>query len=123
MRLYTLSTLYNAIIRTSHIPSQWKLARIIMIPKSIKPPNKVTSYRLISLLTIMSKLFEKLLLVRMKTLVSADKLIPDHQFGFRNNHLTIEAVTRVYTVILSSIGEKKYCFADFLEIQQAFGKV
>ena len=71
----------------------------------------------------MSKLFEKLLLVRLKTPVSEDKLILDHQFGFRNNHSTIEQVNRVYDVISNSIEEKKYCSAAFLDIQQAFDKV
>ena len=73
----------------------------------------------------MSKLFEKLLLVRLKTPVSEDKFIriPDHQFGFRNNHLTIEQVNRVYKVISNSIEEKKYCSAAFLDIRQAFDKV
>ena len=94
-----------------------------MIPESDKPPNQVTSYQPLSLLPIMSKLFEKLLLVRLKTPVSEDKLIPDYQFGFRNNHLTTEKVTRVYNVIPNSIEEKKYCCAAFLDIQQAFAKV
>ena len=67
----------------------------------------------------MSKLFEKLPLVRLKTPVSEDKLIPDHQFGFRNNHSTIEQGNRVYNVISNSIEENKYCSAAFLDIQQS----
>ena len=90
-----ITILFNAIVRTSHIPSQWKVAQIIMISKSGKPPNGVTSYWPISLLPIMTKLFEKLLLVRLKTPVSEDKLIPDHWFGFRNNHSTKEQVNKV----------------------------
>ena len=94
-----------------------------MLPKSGKPPNEVTSYRTISLLPIISKLFEKLLLVRLKTPVTEYKLIPDHQFGFRNNHSTIEQVNRVYSVISYLIQTKKYCSAAFLDFQQAFDKV
>ena len=94
-----------------------------MIPKPGKPPNEVTSYRPISLLPIVSKLFEKLLPVRLQTPVSEDKLIPDHQFGFRNNHSIIERVNRVYNVISNSIEENKYCSAAFLDTQQAFDKV
>ena len=118
-----IKALFNAIIRTSHIPGQWKLAQTIMIPKSGKPPNEVTSYSLISLLPIMSKLFEKLRLVQLKTPVSEDKLIHDHQFSFRNNHSTIEQLNRVYNVNSNSIEKKKYCSAAFLDIQQAFDNV
>ena len=64
-----------------------------------------------------------LVLVRLKTPVSENKLIPDHQFGFKNNHSTIEQVYNVYNVISNSIEEKKYCSAAFIDIQQAFDKV
>jgi hypothetical protein len=41
------------------IPRIWKIAEVLMILNPGKPPNKVDSYRPISLLPIMSKLFEK----------------------------------------------------------------
>jgi hypothetical protein len=48
---------------------QWKVAEIIMIQKPGKPPNEKTSYRPISLLPIVSKIFEKLLLRRLKPII------------------------------------------------------
>ena len=110
-----ITTLCNAIIHTSHLPNQWKVARIIIIPKSGKPPNEVTSYGPISLLPIMSKLFAKLLVVQLKTPVSENKLLPDYQLGFRNNHTAIEQVNKLCNVILNSIEEKKYCSSAFLQ--------
>lgn len=105
--LVFITTLFNAILRISHIPNQWKVAQIIMIPKPGKPPNELTSYRPINLLPIISKLFEKLLLARMKSPITDDKLIPDHQFGFRNGHSTVEQTNRVFNVISNAIQEKK----------------
>jgi hypothetical protein len=64
------------------IPRIWKIAEVLMILKPGKPPNKVDSYRPISLLPIMSILFEKLLLIRLKSVITEKNLIPDHQFGF-----------------------------------------
>lgn len=121
--LVFLTNLFNAIIRLSHIPSQWKVAQIVMIPKPGKPPNSVTSYRPISLLPIMAKLFEKLLLKRMKNTITAQGTIPAHQFGFRPQHSTVEQVNRVYNVIANALEEKQYCSAVFLDIEQAFDKV
>jgi hypothetical protein len=57
-----LATLFNASIRLKHVPDAWKIAEIIMIPKPGKNLSKVESHRPISLLPIMSKLFEKLIL-------------------------------------------------------------
>ncbi|KAK2577815.1 hypothetical protein KPH14_012697 [Odynerus spinipes] len=77
-----------------------------MIPKPGKPPNELTSYRLISLLPIISKLFEKLLLTRIRTPIIDDKVIPDHQFGFRNGHSTVEQTNRVFNAISNAIETK-----------------
>jgi len=88
-----------------------------------KNPENVKSYRPISLLPILSKVFEKLLLFRLKPIIERKELIPNHQFGFRNQHATIEQAHRVYNKILASLEEKKYCSGVFLDITQAFDKV
>lgn len=49
--------------------------------------------------------------------------IPDFQFGFRNNHSTIDQVHRITTVIEQALEEKKYCPAVFLDVSQAFDRV
>ena len=61
-------------------------------------------------------------IVWLETPVNKDKLIPDHQFGFRNIYSTIDQVDRVYNAISNSIEIKKYCLAAFLDIQQAINK-
>ncbi len=113
--------LFNACLRLQHIPSTFKTAQIIMLPKPNKNAHEVTSYRPISLLPVLSKLFEKLLLKRIKPLI--EKQLPDFQFGFRNQHSTIEQVQRVVTAIEQALEEKKYCTAVFLDVQQAFDRV
>lgn len=51
------------------------------------------------------------------------KIIPGHQFGFRNSHATIEQVNRVTTGIKNAFEKRSYCSAIFLDIAQAFDKV
>jgi hypothetical protein len=53
-----LTHLINAVFCLKHVPDAWKMTEVIMIPKQGKPPNEVTTYRPISLLPIISKLFE-----------------------------------------------------------------
>jgi hypothetical protein len=48
------------------------------------------SYRPISLLSSVSKVFENVLLKRLLPIVENNRLIPSHQFGFRQRHSTIE---------------------------------
>jgi hypothetical protein len=45
-----------------HFPAEWKVAQIILIVKPEKSSKELTYYRPISLLPIVSKVFEKLLL-------------------------------------------------------------
>lgn len=118
-----LTSLYNSILRVQYFPMAWKVSHIIMIHKMGKPPNEVSSYRPISLLPILSKVFEKLLKGRLVPILNDEKIIPDHQFGFRRNHGTVEQVHRVCEKIRKSLEEKLYCSSAFLDIQQAFDKV
>lgn len=118
-----LTTLFNGILRVGHYPSIWKTSQIIMVHKEGKPANEVGSYRPISLLPVISKLFEKVLLSRMLQTLTEKSVIPDHQFGFRQEHGTVEQVHRVVDQIRKSLELKEYCSAAFLDIQQAFDKV
>jgi hypothetical protein len=58
--LRLLIIIYNAILRLSYCPAQWKVAQIILVPKPGKNLEDVTSYRPISLLPVAAKVFEKL---------------------------------------------------------------
>ena len=118
-----LTHLFNSALRLKHFPECWKKAEIIMIPKPGKPLNEVTSYRPISLLPIISKVFEKLLVKRLKVIINKNKLIPSHQFGFREQHSTIDQVHRVTDTIEKALEAKKVCSAVFLDVAQAFDKV
>lgn len=117
-----LTKLYNAIQRCGFYP-QWKVAVIIIIQKPGKPPEDVKSYRTISLLPVISKVFEKLLLLRLLPVIDKYNLIPTHQFGFRHKHSTLVQAHRIVAEINRTFEDKKYCSAIFLDVSQAFDKV
>jgi hypothetical protein len=96
--LVKLTTLINACIRLNYIPDAWKTAEVIMIPKSGKNLSEVESYRPIALLPIMSKLFEKLILKRLKPIIAEKHLVPTHQFGFRKNHKKIDQMHHIIDI-------------------------
>lgn len=118
-----LTQLFNTVLRLKYFPAQWKVAEVILILKPGKPPNDPSSYRPISLLPIMSKIMEKILAKRVLNKVTENNLIPDHQFGFRRHHSTIQQVHRVVDIINKTFEDKSYCAAAFLDVSQAFDKV
>jgi hypothetical protein len=117
-----LTTIYNNILRLTYFPVLWKFAQIIMNHKPGNP-QIVTSYRPISLLPIISKIFERILLKRIQMDDDINTKIPTHQFGFRENHSTTQQCHRIVNKILKSLEQKKLCTAAFLDIQQAFDRV
>jgi len=78
-----ITIIYNAILRLNYFPDQWKVVQIILISKPGKDPEEVSSYIPISLLPILSKVLEKLILKRIKAVINIKEIIPEHQFGFR----------------------------------------
>ena len=118
-----ISSIFNAILRLEYYPKTWKTSQITLILKPGKPIHETSSYRPISLLPTLSKLFEKLLTNRLLPLLEDLKTLPDHQFGFRKQHSTIEHIHRITHNINQTLVKKKYCSAVFLDIQHAFDKV
>jgi len=97
-------------------PNERYKIQIIMIQKSGKPAELTESYRPISLLPVLSKLFEKLLLSRINIIMENHELIPDHQFGFRSKRATTEHIHRIVKWINNDMEADKYCLAVFLDV-------
>ncbi|GBP96727.1 Probable RNA-directed DNA polymerase from transposon BS [Eumeta japonica] len=88
--------IFNAMLRLEYFPNNWKVAVVKMIPKPGKDLTKAESYRPISLLPTMSKLFEKLLVTKLSPILAERNCIPDHQFGFRRQHALFIDVSQAF---------------------------
>jgi hypothetical protein len=56
-------------------------------------------------------------------MVENNRLIPYHQFVFRQRHSTIEQTHRIVQRINEALENKQYRSAAFLDLSQAFNKV
>jgi hypothetical protein len=90
-----LTQSFNAVLLNGHFPAKLKVEQIIFILKPGKPPNELISYMPISLLAIVSKVFEKLHLKRFLPIAGFNRLMTNHQLGFRQRHSTIEQTHRI----------------------------
>ena len=118
-----MTIIFNAILRIQYFPKPWKLAQIKMLPKPDKGPYQTASVRPISLLPVFSKILEKIIYDRIKPIIEIKKLIPDHQFGFRNKHSTIEQMHRLINEIVITLENKQYCAVLFVDIEKTFDKI
>jgi len=97
-----LTTKYNSILRLGNFPHQWQYALVIMIGKPDKAPQQPNTYRPISLLPLLSKIFERLHITRIHAAMPKDELLPLHQFGFREVQSTIQQCHRIVNHIRES---------------------
>jgi hypothetical protein len=118
-----LVALFNTIFRTQYFPPVWKHARVISMLKPRKDPALPSSYRPISLLDTIGKVFEKVLLSRILSEVSGRGLLRDEQFGFRPKHSTSLQLARLVERVSRNLGEKRFTGAIFLDVAKAFATV
>lgn len=115
-----LTKIYNACLKLSYFPSKWKVARVVPIPKPNKNLSLASSYRPISLLSSISKIFERLLLKRLTSHIDAHCVIPYEQFGFRPKHSTSHQLLRVVKHVKKQFSRKRSTGMVFLDIEKAF---
>jgi hypothetical protein len=118
-----LASLFNTCLKISYFPSTWKHSIVIVIHKPGKPSSQVNSYRPISLLPTLSKLFEKTIKTRLDSHIKNISLIPSQQFGFRSKHSTCHQLLRVSEDIIKGFERKCHTAAVFLDVSQAFDRV
>lgn len=121
--IVALTYIFNACLTLSYFPKVWKRSLTVPIHKPGKPIRKVSSYRPISLLSSMSKLFERIVLSRLNTYVSDHNLIPNEQFGFRSSHSPTHQVLRLMKHVKVNRSMKKSTGAVFLDMKCAFDSV
>ena len=118
-----LACVFNAVLRSHHFPQAWKYARVTCILKPGKDPALPSSYRPISLLDTIGKLFEKILLATILYVGNERGLLWDEQFGFRPGHSTSLQLTRLVERTARNFGEKRLTGAVFLDVAKAFDTV
>ena len=80
--------MFKTALNKNIIPHIWKLANIVPIPKPNKDTNKGTSYRPISLLSVIAKTLEKSLL----PYITANIPNTPMQHGYKTQHSTVTAL-------------------------------
>ena len=110
-----LARLFTSSIQLGYIPTAWKLATLRMLLKPDKLPSLTTSYRPISLISSIMKLFERV--------IEHIGFINKHQSGFRKAKSTDDHLFRLSQSIMESFNRGEHVVAAFLDIEKAFDNV
>ncbi|RWS22087.1 rna-directed dna polymerase from mobile element jockey-like protein, partial [Leptotrombidium deliense] len=117
-----LVSLFNLIIKSNEFPNIWKISKITPIEKK-KNAQKINEFRPISVLSTLSKLFERLIYNQIHSFLEQNNLIFEKQYGFRKNLSTSDALLAIHHKIISSRNAGYYVSMLQLDLTDAFGSV
>jgi hypothetical protein len=101
--------LFNKILDSGIIPSQWTFGNIIPLYKNKGDTTDPKNYRPITLISCLGKLFTSILNERLNQYANRVKLILENQAGFRKKYSTLDHIFTLYTLIELSKYYKKSC--------------
>lgn len=117
--LAALTSLFNYSWHYGVLPSSWKNANVTPL---LKDPSldrsSPSSYRPISLTSILIRFFERVIYRRLHPLLS--HRLASQQAGFRSSYSTTSHLHRLQHVITSAFQKHKYQSIAFLDIAKAF---
>ena len=90
---YILAKLFNICLKESCFPDCWKVSSVVHVFKNVGERSTATNYCPVSLLSVVSKVFEKL--VNNRTVDHLEKCGFDFQYGFRSSCSTAHLLTVV----------------------------
>ena len=117
-----LTNIINNSIDKSIFPNQWKIARICPIPK-VNNPSQFKNYSPISVLPILSKVYEKVILIQLSSFIDQQKLYKTTQSGYRKGHSCITLLLKLRNDIQKAMNNTEVTLSVFADYSKAFDTV
>lgn len=118
-----ITYLFNTCLKYSYFSKHWKTAKVIPIIKQGKDKSELSSYRPISLLNILGKIFEIVIKKRVDKFINNNNILPDQQFGFRHEFSTQHQALRIYRHVIKAFNQKQSTGLILFDMEKAFDKV
>ena len=121
--LSNIALIYNSCLKTGYFPNAWKQAKVVMLPKPGKDLTKPTSYRPISLLPAMGKIFERIVASRFSAFLEKVDYFDENQAGFRKKRSTVDQLFKLSQSVSTALKKHKKAVGVFLDVEKAFDAV
>ncbi|GFX76084.1 probable RNA-directed DNA polymerase from transposon X-element [Trichonephila clavipes] len=123
LTIFKITNIINNMLTLRYFLISWKTAVVIPILKPGKNSALAESYRPISLLPVLSKLAEKVILARLNDHLERENILIPEQHGFRPRLSTSHQLLRVVEFIKEGNNKDECTAVVFLDIQKAFDRV
>ena len=119
---YILAELFNKCLKESCFPECWKVSSVVPVFKNVGERSTAKNYRPASLLSVVSKVFEKLVNNRIVDNVEKCGLFSDFQYGFRSYRSTADLLTVASDRIARAFNRSGATRAVALDKSKAFDR-
>ena len=120
---YILAKLFNKCLKESCFPDCWKVSLVVPVFKNVGERSTAKNYRPVSLLSVVSKVFEKLVNNRIVDHLEKCGLFSDFQYGFRSSRSTANLLIVVSDRYARAFNRSGATRAVALDISKAFDRV
>ena len=118
----SLTDIFNYSLKTGFFPSDWKKANVSPIFKKGNR-SEVKNYQPISLLSNVSKVFERLVYNQLYTYIVEGNLLTSKNSGFKKKNSTITQLISLCHKIYKGLDDNKVVSMVFLDASKAFDRV
>jgi len=115
--LHPLCHIINSAFTLSTFPDAWKQAKVIPVYKS------QNEFRPISILPLLLKIIEKIMLLQISKFVNEENLLNIYQSGFRSGHSCTTALLKIINDIGEAIIKDKVSIYISLDFSKAFDSI
>ena len=116
-----LTTLFNLIMEEKRVPEEWKKAIIVPIFKNKGSKLECGNYRGISLISVPSKVFMRVLLNRMKPKI--EEGLREEQDGFRGGRSTVDQIFSLRQILENRWEFALPVYCAFIDLEKAYDSV
>ena len=120
---YILAELFNKCLKESCFPDCWKVSSVVPVFKNVGERSTAKNYLPVSLLPVVSKVFEKLVNKKIVDHLENCGLFSDFQYGFRSFRSTADLLTVVSDRIARVFNRSGTTQAVALDISKGFNRV
>ena len=118
----SLAKMFNVSIIFWKFKGAWKIARVTQIFKNSETAER-SNYRPISVLSILSKLFEKLGFDQLYRYLNRNNLLSPSQSGFKTLHSTVSSLLKETDDWYSTLDDSELVDVVFVDLKKAFDTI
>ena len=118
-----LARLFNKCVLSGYFPNELKTAKVIPLFKNKGSISDLSNYRPISMLSVFSKIFEKLIHREISEFLETNDILNESQYGFRKKRSTLHALLNSTENIYQACDSKLHTLGIFIDFSKAFDTV